>query len=279
MNLYSEHNCLIEVNNLYVQYGRKVILRDIGNEAIPFRINDIQREGLTQGQTVAVVGRSGRGKSTFFRSLVGIETPTSGRIIIPKNFDSKEYKNIREGDVGFVQQTYPLSRNQSVYEMLMDAARMGDKKVNKEEIINKYLLEWGLMAQKNHFPKQLSGGQRQRVAIIEQLLCSHFFIVMDEPFSGLDVKNIEEVKEAIEKLTSTSEINTVIFSTHNIDLAVSLADSIYLIGYEKNDKGEFLDGGTFLAHYDMKKMGLAWTPYSTKHIEIAQKLKEKMLES
>lgn len=279
MNLYTEHNCLIEVNNLHVQYGSKVILRDIGNEAIPFRINDIKREGMLQGQTVAVLGRSGRGKSTFFRSLAGLVPPSKGRIIIPKNFKETEYKNIEEGDVGFVQQTFPLSRNQSVYQMLHDAITMGDHVEQAETVIEQYLKDWGLSAQKNHYSKQLSGGQRQRVAIIEQLLCSHFFIVLDEPFSGLDVRNIEEVKDAIQKLTTSSEINTVIFSTHNIELAVSLADSIYLIGYEQDENGNFIEGGTLLTHYDLKKIGIAWTPYSKDHIDIAEKLKEKMLVS
>lgn len=280
MNLYSEHNCLIEINNLHVQYGNKVILRDIGTETIPFRINDVHREGIIQGQTIAILGRSGRGKSTFFRSLVGLEKPSKGRIIIPKDFKGGEYKNIEEGDVGFVQQTFPLSRNQSVYEMLEDAVSMSDSKgAEKEKVITQYLTEWGLLAQKNQYPNQLSGGQRQRVAIIEQLLCSHYFIVLDEPFSGLDVKNIEEVKDALQKLTSTSEVNTVIFSTHNIELAVSIADSIYLIGYEKDEHGNFKAGGTILTHYDLKKLGIAWTPYSKEHIDIAEKLKKKMLES
>lgn len=279
MNVYSEHNCLIEINHLGVQYGDKVILRDIGNDAIPFRVNDVKREGMLQGQIVAILGRSGRGKSTLFRNLAGIEKPSSGRIIIPKTFDGTEYKNIAEGDVGFVQQTFPLSRNQSVYEMLQDAVAMGDHKEPADKIIDEYLREWGLTAQKNQYANQLSGGQRQRVAIIEQLLCSHFFIVLDEPFSGLDVKNIEEVKDAIQKLTSSSEINTVLFSTHNIELAVSIADSIYLVGYEKDEQGNFKEGGTLLTHYDLKKMGIAWTPYSKEHIDIAEKLKKKMLES
>lgn len=279
MNLYSEHNCLIEINNLTVQYGNKVILRDIGNESIPFRVNDVKREGMVQGQIVAILGRSGRGKSTLFRNIVGIEKPTSGRIIIPKDFEGTEYKNIEEGDVGFVQQSFPLSRNQSVYEMLKDAVKMGGHKENGVTLINQYLNDWGLTSQKKQYANQLSGGQRQRVAIIEQLLCSHFFIVLDEPFSGLDVKNIEEVKDAINKLTTSSEINTVLFSTHNIELAVSIADSIYLVGYEKDEHGNFKPGGTLLTHYDLKKLGIAWTPYSKDHIDIVEKLKQKMIES
>jgi ABC-type multidrug transport system ATPase subunit len=279
MNLYTEDKCLIEVNNLFVRYGDQIILRDVGNDKIPFRINDVKREGMLQGQVVAVLGRSGRGKSTFFRSLAGLVPPSSGRIIIPENFKDNSYKTIEEGDVGFVQQTFPLSRNQSVYEMLMEAFAMGQNTEKAETVIHQYLKDWGLEKQKNNFANELSGGQRQRVAIIEQLLCSHFFIVLDEPFSGLDIKNIEEVKDAITKLTTSSEINTVIFSTHNIDLAVSIADSIYLIGYEKDNQGNFIEGGTLLEHYDLKKMGMAWTPYSKQHIEIAEKLKEKMLDS
>ncbi len=278
MNIYTEHECLIEINNLYVQYEDKIILRNIGNETIPFRINDIHREGIKQGQVVAVLGKSGSGKSTLFKCIAGLVPPSKGRIIIPKDFTSKEYKNIEEGDVGFVQQSYPLSRNQSVFDMLKDAVVMGKHKEDAETIINNYLSDWGLTEQKNLFPKQLSGGQKQRVAIIEQLLCSHFFIVLDEPFSGLDVKNIEEVKDAIQTLTTTSEINTVIFSTHNIELAVSIADSIYLISKEKDSQGSELPGGTITAHYDLKKLGIAWTPYSKEHISIVEKLKAKMLE-
>src|SRR5690606_16139477 len=101
----------------------------------------------------------------------------------------------------------------------------------KEEKIKEYLHKWGLDTCGDKYPNELSGGQRQRTAIIEQLFSSDQFIVMDEPFSGLDVGNIQEVKKSFDLLNTTSEYNTVIFSTHDIELAVELAQTIYVIGY------------------------------------------------
>jgi ABC-type multidrug transport system ATPase subunit len=278
MNIYSETKCLINIENIGVAYGKKVIIRDIGNEKIPFKVMDVHREGMEQGQVIALLGRSGRGKSTFFKCLAGLITPTTGNIKIPALDNS--FKTVKEGDVGFVQQFYPLSRNQTTFQMLRDAAKQGKyNNTEAEKLINDYLENWGLMPQKHLYPNQLSGGQKQRVAIIEQLLCSHHFIILDEPFSGLDVVNIEDVKESIKKLTLQNETNTVVFSTHQIEIATALADSIYLLGYENDNDGSPLDGGTLLAHYDLKKMGIAWKEYNEEHFKLTKNIKEAMMKS
>ena len=185
--------------------GTKLLLRDIGTEEKPFIIHDIVREDVpNQGQIVAVVGRSGGGKSTFFNLLSGINKPTTGEIFVPKCTSSTEGGScekcdadlqenghclikVKEGLVGFVQQHYPLSRNQTVYGMLWDATIMGKVPRNqRKDLILSTLDEWGLYEQRYNAGSELSGGQQQRVAIIEQLLCSHHFMILDEPFSGLD---------------------------------------------------------------------------------------------
>jgi len=275
---------LIQINNLSysveTKEGTKLLLRDVGTETNPFLVNDITRPDVENtGQTVAIVGRSGGGKSTLFRLIAGLSKPTSGEILIPKHTRDHEDLDkmipVKEGSVGFVQQNYPLSRNQSVQGMLWDAAVQGKiHRKDRKQIIEKYLEDWGMKNQRNQSKIQLSGGQQQRCAIMEQLLCSHHFIIFDEPFSGLDPKNVDGLKKVFNQIVTVDEINTILFSTHDLHLAVELADQIYVIGYEKDEKGEYIPGGTIIKQYDLKQMGLAWRPYGNHHQEIKEEIKK-----
>jgi ABC-type multidrug transport system ATPase subunit len=267
---YTVKQALLIIQGLSKTFGKKVILRDIGTDEHPFAVYDISRPNMEQGQVVAVVGRSGSGKTTLFRMIAGIHSPSTGIVQIPNPSDPTAYREVRGGDVGYVQQTYPLSRNQSVYSMLEDAAKQGKIPLKDQRpIIESYLEEWELKDQRYQSKNQLSGGQRQRVAIIEQILCSHHLMVFDEPFSGLDVKNIDDVKKSFNKISEASEINTILFSTHDIRLAVELSDLIYVIGYEKDKNKKIIPGGTVLKTYDLKKLGIAWTPYGSGHNDIS----------
>jgi polar amino acid transport system ATP-binding protein len=272
---YTLASDLLVVENVSVIYGNKTIIRDIGTPQIPFVIKDVQRAHMQQGQTVAVLGRSGRGKSTFFKAITGILQPATGLIKIPDPKQEASFRNVKEGDVGFVQQNYPLSRNQTVFQMLQDAAAEGQiPSAERNDIINSHIENWGLKDQRNLAPNQLSGGQKQRVAIIEQLLCSHHYVVFDEPFSGLDVCNIDDVRDSFKKITTSNEINTIIFSTHDIELAVELADQIYIIGYEQNTNGQFIEGGTVVGYYDLKKLNLAWQEFGAGHRDLVDMIKK-----
>jgi polar amino acid transport system ATP-binding protein len=275
MNTYTLADDLLTVENVSVVYGNKTIIRNIGNAQIPFVIKDVRRANMQQGQTVAVLGRSGRGKSTFFKAITGIIQPASGNIKIPDIKEPGNFRIVKDGDVGFVQQNFPLSRNQTIYQMLQVAAMQGDISVNERKaIIEDHLENWGLKDQKNLATNQLSGGQKQRVAIIEQLLCSHHYMVFDEPFSGLDVCNIEDVRDSFKRITTSNEINTIIFSTHDIELAVELADQIYIIGYQKNINGEFEEGGTLVGYYDLKQLNLAWQEFGSGHRDLVEIIKK-----
>jgi len=126
------------------------------------------------------------------------------------------------------------------------------------------------------YPNELSGGQRQRTAIIEQLFSSDKFIVFDEPFSGLDVGNIEEVKKSFEMLSDESDYNTVLFSTHDIKLAIELAQVIYVIGHPTIN-GELKDYGTIIAKHDLREMGLAWKEYNEEHRKLFKEIVHQMM--
>ena len=240
---------------------------------------DIIAEGNEpMGQTVAFLGRSGRGKSTLFKVLTGLLKPTSGRALITdlSTTQTDDAKEISEGDVGFVDQKYTLFRHKTILQIFHYALRKSKlTKPEKDELINKFLVDWGLEEHKNKYSCELSGGQRQRTAIIEQMLTSKHFMVFDEPFSGLDVGNIEKVKVAFNKILRHDTLNTIIFSTHDIKLAVELADSIYVIGHPEG----VTDYSTILKHYDLKQMGIAWTPYGDGHRAVVSEIKDILIKS
>jgi len=273
---YTKENTLLYVEDLSVSYGKKTVIKDIN-----FVEKDTIREDNTTGQVIAVVGRSGRGKSTLFRALTGLVKSTTGKVLIADTTTNKENsaKEVKEGDIGFVNQKYTLFRNKTVYEALLFALRNKDiSKEEKHKQIMSYLVDWGLEEVKDQYPNELSGGQRQRTAIIEQIFCSGHYIILDEPFSGLDIGNIEAVKAAFNLITSSHEFNTIIYSTHDIDLAVELADSIYVIGYPTIE-GKLLDYGTIVHHVDMKERGLAWKEYGVEHIKVVKEIKTVMMSS
>nr|WP_294934601.1 ATP-binding cassette domain-containing protein [uncultured Flavobacterium sp.] len=272
---YSFKETLLYVENLSVEYDGTTIIKDISLVE-----KDVVRENVANtGQVIAVVGRSGRGKSTFFKALTGLVTPKTGKILIRdfNNPDVNAAKTVKEGDIGFVDQKYTLFRHKTVLQALQFALRKSTLSTQEKEAkINDYLIKWGLESCRNKYPNELSGGQRQRTAIIEQLFSSEKFLVLDEPFSGLDVGNILEVKKDFELLVDASEYNTIIFSTHDIELAIELAQSIYVIGHPTID-GKKQNYGSVVAKYDLREMGICWKEPGEDHAKLVKEIVHQMM--
>lgn len=268
---YKVGNTILYLDKVELGYGEgsdyKMILKDVTIE---------EKDIIGMGQIIAVVGRSGRGKSTLFKALTGMVKPKSGRILISEDEKDTKAKEVVEGDVGYVDQKYTLFRHMTIQKAWHSALRKTKLSENeKQDTIEKYLAEWGLSDHRDKYPCELSGGQRQRTAIIEQILSSGHFIVLDEPFSGLDVGNIRNVKNAFELIHKAHELNTIIFSTHDLKLAVELADSIYVIGYP-DQKREY---STVVSHYDLKQMELAWQKFGPAHLELMDKIEADQMKS
>lgn len=274
MYQYKELDTILYVENLNVGYDDKQILKNIN-----IIEKNVVREGVeSTGQVIAFIGRSGRGKSTLFKALTGLLKPSSGQILITDmaTDDVDDAKPISEGDIGFVDQKYTLFRHKTVEQICQYAMRkLKMTKEEKEKVITHYLEDWGLIEHRKKYSCELSGGQRQRTAIIEQMLSNKHFMILDEPFSGLDVGNIEKVKQNFERIKNDNEYNTIIFSTHDIRLAAELADSIYIIGFPEG----VTDYSTVVKHYDLKSMGLAWQPYGNGHRTLVSEMKEVLLRS
>lgn len=240
---YKLEERLLTIENLNLQYGEKVILRDINA-----KVDNIVRPTLNQGQCIALLGLSGSGKTQLFRCIAGMQRPTSGVVRIR---DDKEA--VPAGIVGVVQQSYPLLQHRTIEGNL--------KLVCKDEKrIADLLGRFGLEQHAKKYPVQLSGGQRQRIAIIQQMLSSKHFLLMDEPFSGLDVVAKDKVCALINEVNLVDELNTTVFTTHDLEAAVTIADTIWVLGHEEGKPGS-----TIVKTIDLIGRGLAWNPEVTKH--------------
>ncbi|PVZ84325.1 ABC transporter ATP-binding protein [Serratia sp. S1B] len=255
---------LMSIKNLGVSYDRP-ILRDIN-----LTIRDIERPNIEQGQVVSILGPSGIGKTQLLRCIAGLQIPTVGSVTI-NNGDNKP---VAPGDVGMVSQGYDLFNHRTVYNNLLIAAKRAKKDLS---IIDGYLQDFNLADHAHKYPMQLSGGQRQRVAIVQQLLNRSHFLVMDEPFSGLDSLTKQTVCDTILSVSQKHAWNSSIIISHDIDAAIYISDTIWVLGYEKNEQGQNIPGATIVEQYDLIEMELAWRPEKQKLPQFAQ-LRETILE-
>lgn len=253
MNSYEVRETLISVDSVSLSFDDKPILRDVCAE-----VHDLVRPGCTQGQIVGVLGPSGIGKTQLSRIMAGLQAPTSGSVNV---HDSGKVIPVRPGLVGVVAQNYPLLRHRTVLGNLVVAARQhGMSPPGAREKSLELLAKFGLTDRSSYYPSQLSGGQRQRVAIAQQLLCSDHFIIMDEPFTGLDPIMKDLTCQLISEVAAMDERNTIFVVAHDIAAVSSISDTLWLLGRDRDVQGQPIPGSRIQAKYDLAAMGLAWRP-------------------
>jgi polar amino acid transport system ATP-binding protein/sulfate transport system ATP-binding protein len=241
---YQSVGTLIDINGVSKSFGETQILKNVSG-----KINDI----VGHGQVVSLLGPSGVGKTTLLRILAGLSRADSGTVTA---FDSKTNTQIpiETGVVGVVSQHYPLFQHHTVLGNLLVANPKAKQKASE------YLERFGLSDRANHYPCQLSGGGRQRIAIIQQLLCSEHYILMDEPFSGLDPLMKSEVCNLITEVANLDEKNTIILVTHDVSEAVAVSDTIWLMGRDRDEANKPIPGAYVKKVYDLASLNLAWRP-------------------
>lgn len=212
---------ILETQNLCKTYGKgDVMVRALDNVSF----------SVEKGEFVAIVGPSGSGKSTLLHILGGVDTATSGSVIIDKTdistLDETALAIFRRRQIGLIYQFYNLIPILTVEEnltlpLLLDGRKPDQAKVN--DIIQKL----GLSNRMNHLPNQLSGGQQQRVAIGRALINNPALLLADEPTGNLDSENSREIISLLRSFNK--EFNqTVIIITHDERIALS-ADRIIAI--------------------------------------------------
>ena len=243
MTSHIKSNTLLQADNINLSYDGKVILRDIN-----FCIKDIIRPGMQQGQVVSLVGRSGIGKTQLFKILSGLQKPTSGEVKINNN------QMVKAGDMGVIFQNYYLFEWRTVYQSLLLAAKQNSGINGKEkQMIDQYANEFALKDELQKYPQQLSGGQRQRASIIQQLLKGSDFLLLDEPFSGLDVCVLDKVANLLLQVSISDELKTLIIVSHDITTSVAISDTVLIMG---NEFGK--PGATIKKEIDLIERDLAW---------------------
>lgn len=253
MSPYEVKDVLISIDDVSLSFDGVPILRGVKAE-----VKDIVRPGCTQGQVVGILGPSGIGKTQLSRILSGLQEPTSGAVRI---HGGGKTVGVQAGVVGVVAQNYPLLRHRTVLGNLVVAAEQhGYASGEARERSLAMLATFGLTDRATYFPAQLSGGQRQRVAIAQQLLCSEHFIVMDEPFTGLDPLMKDTTCELISKVALMDERNTIFVVAHDIPAVTAIADTLWLIGRDRDEKGSLVPGSRIQEQYDLAASGLAWQP-------------------
>lgn len=185
---------------------------------------------VEDGEFVAIVGTSGSGKSTLLHMMGGLDTPTSGTVIVRGEELAKKNDEqltiFRRRNIGFIFQNYNLVPMLNVYENIVLPVEL-DGDIVDQKFMDNVVMMLGLEDKLNNMPNNLSGGQQQRVAIARALITKPAIVLADEPTGNLDSKTSAEVLGLI-KRTSAEFHQTVVMITHNNDIA-RLADRIIRI--------------------------------------------------
>ncbi len=185
--------------------------------------NELILEGfnleLAEGETLAILGASGCGKSTILRIIAGLEIPQKGSVYINGVDVSKVPTEKR--NVGFVFQEYALFPHMTVYDNINYGL---NSKGNKKKIEDVAKLV-GISEYLKRYPHELSGGQRQRVALARSIAYQPNILLLDEPFSNLDTELKDQIRNDLKNILNKTNITTILV-THDKDDANVLADKI-----------------------------------------------------
>ncbi len=185
---------------------------------------------IEQGEFTAIVGKSGSGKSTLLHLLGGLDTPTSGSVLVRGKdifkMKEEELAVFRRRKIGFVFQAYNLVSSINVWENIVLPLGL-DKQQPDTAYIKDLIVSLGIADRMHHLPNALSGGQQQRVAIARALAAKPDIVFADEPTGNLDSRASGEVT-ALLKMSAQKYGQTIVMITHDEEIAQA-ADRILVI--------------------------------------------------
>lgn len=201
-------------------------------------VNHISVE-VQQGEIVGLLGPNGAGKTTSFYMIVGLIQPNEGEIFLEDQNITKlpMYKRAKLG-IGYLAQEASVFRKLSVEENIMAVLEMTNKsKVERKEKVESLLEEFSLTHVRKNLGMVLSGGERRRTEIARALAVDPKFVLLDEPFAGVDPIAVEEIQGIVAKL-KTKNIG-ILITDHNVNETLSITDRAYLMF-----EGKLLKAGT-----------------------------------
>ncbi len=208
----------IEAKNLIKIYGDRSVVNDIS-----FYIE--------KGEVVCLLGPNGAGKTTTFYMIVGLVKPNKGQVFIDEKEITSWPMNLRaKAGIGYLPQENSIFRKLTVEDNLKLVLEMNDKlTVNeKSKKMEELLEEFGIAKLRNYPAIALSGGERRRVEIARALAASPDFMLLDEPFAGIDPIAIGDIKDNIRKISKEKGLG-VLITDHNPKATLSITDRAYVI--------------------------------------------------
>ena len=218
MKLRSQH--------LVKQYGAKRVVNDVSVE-------------VNQGEIVGLLGPNGAGKTTSFYMFVGLVRPDEGQVFLEDTEISSwpMFKRAQHG-IGYLPQEASVFRELSVEENIQAILEMTKlSKKEQEEKLESLISEFGLGKVRKNLGKVLSGGERRRTEIARSLATDPKFILLDEPFAGVDPIAVEDIQQIVAKLKQKNI--GILITDHNVQETLSITDRAYLLF-----EGKLLKHGT-----------------------------------
>ena len=208
----------IETKNLIKIYGDRSVVNDVSFE-------------VQKGEVVCLLGPNGAGKTTTFYMVVGLIKPNSGSIMLNGEDISTWPMNIRaKAGIGYLPQEASIFRKLSVEDNIKLVLQMNEKLTEdeKKRKLEELLSEFGILRLRSYAAVSLSGGERRRVEIARALAASPDFMLLDEPFAGIDPIAIGEIKDNIRKISEDKGLG-VLITDHNPKATLSITDRAYVI--------------------------------------------------
>ena len=201
----------LQANSLSKSYGPKVVVNDVS-------IN------VKQGEIVGLLGPNGAGKTTTFYSIVGLIKPDEGSVYLGgKDITSLPMFQRARNGIGYLAQEASVFRNLSVRDNILAVLEhQGISKEKQEEKVEVLMKEFGLVEISDSMGKVLSGGERRRTEIARALATDPKFILLDEPFAGVDPIAVEEIQSIVNSLKK-KDIG-ILITDHNVDETLSITD-------------------------------------------------------
>ena len=212
--------------NLVKQYGAKRVVNDVSVE-------------VNQGEIVGLLGPNGAGKTTSFYMFVGLVRPDEGQVFLEDTEISSwpMFKRAHHG-IGYLPQEASVFRELSVEENIQAILEMTKlSKKEQEEKLESLISEFGLGKVRKNLGKVLSGGERRRTEIARALATDPKFILLDEPFAGVDPIAVEDIQQIVAKLKQKNI--GILITDHNVQETLSITDRAYLLF-----EGKLLKHGT-----------------------------------
>jgi|TARA_B100001105_G_scaffold118197_1_gene94662 lipopolysaccharide export system ATP-binding protein len=226
MKMKNNHHQKLSTKGLYKQYGKRMVVKDVDLD-------------VNKGEIVGLLGPNGAGKTTTFYMITGMIKPTKGKIFLDENDITNRamYQRSRSG-IGYLSQEPSIFGKLSVEDNLRLVLEMTDlTKEEQDEKVERLLDNLSIQHIRKNIGNNLSGGERRRVEISRTLAIDPDFILLDEPFAGVDPIAVEDIQSIV---TSLKERNIgVLITDHNVRETLFITDRSYLLF-----DGKILKSGT-----------------------------------